>query len=141
MTRSETAKLLSQIKIAYPTAYKDNDDAIKAETAKMWYRSFLDVPYPIMEHAFNSFLMVSKYPPTVAEMMAELKRIYFQAADSALVQQLLGNEERAKQCWIIMDYTAKYADDTQVRLGISCLQRTLDCEEICTNKLQHQQID
>ena len=71
MDKGEAAKLLSLIKLSYPTAYRDIDRETANATVNMWQMSFPDVPYPIMEQAFNHFRMVSKFPPTVAEMVEE----------------------------------------------------------------------
>ena len=85
MNKQEAIRLLALIKVAYPTAYKDMDQASKQATVNMWHMSFSDVPYPIMEQAFNHFRMVSKFPPTVAEMVEELKGIYYAIAADNLV--------------------------------------------------------
>ena len=114
MNKTEATKLLALIKIAYPTAYRDMDDASKKATVNMWQMSFPDVPYPIMEQAFNHFRMVSKFPPTVAEMVEELKGIYLQATEGALIQRALDNEEGVRQYRAIMQYTARYKDDSHL---------------------------
>ena len=111
MNKQEAVKLLALIKIAYPTAYRDMDDASKKATVNMWHMSFPEVPYPIMEQAFNHFRMVSKFPPTVAEMVEELRSIYFKAVEGALVHKSLGNEEMVNQFREIMAYTSQYKDD------------------------------
>ena len=111
MNKQEATKLLALIKIAYPTAYRDMDDASKKATVNMWQMSFPEVPYAIMEQAFNRFRMTSKYPPTVAEMVDELRRIYFQATENALVCKGLGDYDRAKRYWAIMDFTARYKNN------------------------------
>ena len=108
MNKQEAVKLLALIKVAYPTAYRDMDDASKKATVSMWQMSFPDTPYPIMEQAFNHFRMVSKFPPTVAEMVEELKRIYYEATEGALVQKALGNQELVDQYRLVMAYTARY---------------------------------
>lgn len=115
MNKQEAVKLLALIKIAYPTAYRDMDDASKKATVNMWHMSFPEVPYPIMEQAFNHFRMVSKFPPTVAEMVEELRSIYFKAVEGALVHKSFGNEEMVNQFREIMAYTSRYKDDD--RLG------------------------
>lgn len=115
MNKQEAIKLLAMIKVAYPTAYRDMDEQSKQATVNMWQMSFPDVPYPIMEQAFNHFRMVSKFPPTVAEMVEELKNIYFQATECALIQKSLGNEDGVIRYRAIMGYTERYKDDT--RLG------------------------
>lgn len=127
MNKQEATKLLALIKIAYPTAYRDMDDASKKVTVNMWQMSFPDVPYPIMEQAFNHFRMTSKFPPTVAEMVEELKAIHFQATECALIQKGLGNEEGVRQYRAIMGYTARYKDDTHLGgLNINSLQGLLN---------------
>lgn len=123
MNKTEATKLLALIKIAYPTAYRDMDDASKRATVMMWQMSFPDVPYPIMEQAFNHYRMVSKFPPTVAEMVEELKNIHFQATECALIQQSLGNDEGVKQYRAIMQFTSRYKDDSHLGgLNIQTLQ-------------------
>ncbi len=111
MNKQEAVKLLALIKIAYPTAYRDMDEASKKATVSMWQMSFPDVPYPIMEQAFNHFRMISKFPPTVAEMVEELRFIYHQATENALACKSLGDHERAKRYWAIMDCTARYKNN------------------------------
>lgn len=114
MNKQEAVKLLAIIKVAYPTAYRDMDDASKKATVNMWQMSFPDVPYPIMEQAFNHFRMVSKFPPTVAEMVEELKNIHNEATECALVNKTLGNEEAVRQYRMVMDITARYKDSSNL---------------------------
>ena len=123
MNKPEATRLLALIKVAYPTAYRDMDDASKKATVNMWQMSFPEVPYPIMEQAFNHFRMVSKFPPTVAEMVEELKQIYFQATEGALIQKALGNQEAVDQYKLVMAYTVRYKDtDNLGGLNIGSLQ-------------------
>lgn len=122
MNKQEATKLLALIKIAYPTAYRDMDEASKKATVNMWYMSFPDMPYPIMEQAFNHFRMVSKFPPTVAEMVEELRNIYNQAVEGALLQKSLGNQELVDKYRLVMAYTARYKDtDNLGGLNISTI--------------------
>ena len=118
MNKQEAIKLLALIKVAYPTAYKDMDNASKQATVNMWAGSFPDVPYPIMEQAFNHFRMHSKYPPTVAEMAEELKGIYYHATECAMVQKSIGNMEEAKRYFAIMDYTLPYKNNDYLGLQL-----------------------
>ena len=90
MNKQEATQLLALIKVAYPTAYRDMDEASKKATVNMWAMSFPDVPYPIMEQALNHFRMVSKYPPTVAEMVEELMHLHYRATEGALLAKTLG---------------------------------------------------
>lgn len=123
MNKPEAIRLLALIKVAYPTAYKDMDQASKQATVNMWQMSFPEVPYPIMEQAFNHFRMVSKFPPTVAEMVEELKQIHFYATECALVHKGLGNEDGMRHYRAIMDCTARYKDSANLGYGsLSSLQ-------------------
>lgn len=110
MNKQEATKLLALIKIAYPTAYRDMDEASKKATVNMWQMSFADMPYPIMEQAFSHFRMVSKFPPTVAEMVEELKKIHHQATEGALISKSMGNQEMVNQYRLVMEYTKRYCD-------------------------------
>ena len=110
MNKQEAAKLLSLIKLSYPTAYRDIDKETANATVNMWMMSFPEVPYGIMEQAFNHFRMVSKFPPTVAEMVEELKHIHYQALEQANIHQMLGNQEMMKQCMLVMRFTGQYKD-------------------------------
>ena len=110
MNKMDAAKLLELITLSYPNAYRGMDDDWKKATINMWQMSFPDMPYPIMEQAFNHFRMVSKFPPTVAEMVEELKKIYFQAMEGALVHKGLGNQEAVEQYRLVMAYTARFKD-------------------------------
>ena len=126
MNKQEAVKLLALIKVAYPTAYRDMDEASKLATVNMWAMSFPDVPYPIMEQALNHHRMVSKFPPTVAEMVAELKSIYLEAMEQALIFHAIGDEEAVKKYEAIMAYTRKYKNDEHIRgLQMASLQKML----------------
>lgn len=116
--------LLELITLSYPAAYRGMADDWKKATINMWYMSFPDVPYPIMEQAFNHFRMVSKFPPTVAEMVQELKGIYLEATECALVSKSLGDEDRVMRYREIMAYTERYKDDSRLGgLNINTLPR------------------
>ena len=125
MNKQEATQLLALIKVAYPTAYRDMDAATKKATVNMWAMSFPDVPFPIMEQALNHFRMTSKFPPTVAEMVEELKEIHNQATECALIHKNMGNEELVKQFRAIMDYTYRYKDSSNFGLQLGNLTKLL----------------
>ena len=110
MNKQEAIQLLALIKVAYPTAYRDMDEASKKATVNMWAMSFPDVPYPIMEQALNHFRMVSKYPPTVAEMVEELMHLHYRATEGALLAKTLGKQDLVEQYRMVMSYTERYKD-------------------------------
>lgn len=118
MTREESIKLLALIKVAYPTAYKDMDRETKLATVNMWQMSFPTVPYVIMEMAFNRFRLNSKYPPTVAEMIEELRNCYYNAVLNANVAQGMGDSDTYRRCLFVMDHTSRFrVSDVSVNYG------------------------
>ncbi len=111
MNDQEAAKLLSLVKLSYPTAYRDTDRQSAAATVKMWASSFAGVPYPVAERAFDRFRMRSKFPPTVACLAAELKKMYFEAENAAFAHRALGNEENVRKFWALMACTENFAKE------------------------------
>ena len=107
MTRDESIKLLAIIKVAYPTAYRDMDKESKIATVNMWQVSFSDVPYILMEMAFNNYRLKNKFAPTVAEMAEELKHIYCAALEDVF-SPLVSAGVREKANWITA-HTEKFA--------------------------------
>ena len=114
MNREESIKLLALIKVAYPTAYKDMDNASKQATVNMWQTTFPTVPFTIMEMAFNRFRMVSKFPPTVAEMCEELKHLHWKAIEDSMVDVSLGRKENLQVYEWIMEHTSQYRNDKYI---------------------------
>lgn len=112
MTRQDAAKLLALIKLSFPTAYRDIDKDTANATIAMWQQTFCDLPYPIMEQAYDRYRMTHKYPPTVAEMVEELRHIYYDALQCAMVQKYVGNQNVINQCKFVMEYTKPYATST-----------------------------
>lgn len=110
MNKQEATQLLALIKLSYPTAYRDMDDVSKRATVNMWASSFPDVPYQLMEQAFSHYRMTSKFPPTVAEMVDELKTIHSIAMERALLCRTVDNEEGVRQYQAIMQVTHRYKD-------------------------------
>lgn len=125
MNKQEATQLLALIKVAYPTAYRDLDAATKKATVNMWAMSFPDVPYPIMEQALAHFRMTSKFPPTVAEMVEELKEMHNQATEMALIHKTMGNDDLVKKFKAIMDYTYRYKDSSNFGLQLGSLTKLL----------------
>ena len=121
MNKQEAIQLLALIKVAYPTAYRDMDQASKVATVNMWEGSFPDVPYPIMEQAFNRFRMASKFPPTVADIVDELKNIHFRATECALISRTMGDDDAVMRYKAIMDCTARYKNNEHLGLQLSSI--------------------
>ena len=129
MNREESIKLLALIKVAYPTAYKDMDNASKQATVNMWHSTFQAVPYPIMEMAFNHFRLQSKFPPTVAEIAEELKTLYYEAMQGAMIAKNFGTKEDMMSCQRIMQYTEVYKSGEYLQQPINHAIGMLGSEE------------
>lgn len=112
MTREDTIKFLALIKVAYPTAFKDMDNDSKYATINMWQNTFPDVPFFIMELAFDHFRKVSKFPPTVAEIHEELRSLYYTALMDASVAKSYGDDNKLKKSMYIMSATHKFSRNT-----------------------------
>lgn len=126
MNREESIKLLALIKVAYPTAYKDMDNASKQATVNMWQTTFPKVPYPIMEMAFNRYRMSSKFPPTVAEMCDELKHLHWQAVEEAMRDTAFGRTDSFATYDWIMEHTETYKNGSYLELPIREGVKTLE---------------
>jgi hypothetical protein len=122
MTKKDAARLLELIQLAFPEYGKGTDDAWKLATINMWQMSFPDVPYPIMEQAFNRFRMHSKFAPKVAEIVEELKQIYLHATECALIHRTLGNDDEVRRYKAIMDCTLRYKNNEHLGLQLGSLQ-------------------
>lgn len=110
MNKTEAAKLLALIKVAYPSTYRDMDEKTKIATVNMWQSTFANVPYAIMEMAFDHFRRVSKFAPTIADIYDELKGLHYRALEEAATTD---DKEVKKIANKIMQHTNqfKYGDD------------------------------
>ena len=108
MTIEESKKFMALIKVAYPTSYKDVDRDFAIATIKMWQTTFPTVPFPIMEMAFDHFRKKSKFPPTVADICAELKSLYHTAIEDVLTSD---NKQIQSVGQYIMEHTKAFTED------------------------------
>ncbi len=108
MNRQETLKFLALVKVAYPSAYRDADRETLLATVNMWQSTFADLPYPIMETAFDSFRRRSKFPPTVAEIYDELSRIHSAAWSDLNEAAMLEDEDKFQKAACLMEITEQY---------------------------------
>lgn len=108
MDNYEAMQLLAMIKLAYPSSYKDLDARGAKATANMWENSFRDVPYQIMEQAFNSLRMKLKFPPTVAEMAEEIRVLHYEAARQGDMMRQIGNQEAARRYYALSDSISRF---------------------------------
>ena len=119
MNREESIKLLAIIKVAYPSSYKDMDKTSAEATVNMWCTSFPDVPYVIMEMAFNNFRMNSKFPPTVADMCDELRNIYWVALGDRL--DPYKSKDKTVRCEYILAHTERFKSQQRVNINYNSI--------------------
>lgn len=107
MTQEETIKLLALVKVAYPNSYKDIDKDTQLATVNMWHRAFVDTPLGIVEMALENFIKVSKFPPTIADIIERLRAMNSEATLYMLVP---GMEKEREVYRYIMNATAPYSE-------------------------------
>lgn len=106
MTQAESIKLLALIKLAYPNSYKDIDRDTQLATVNMWQRAFADTPLGIVEMALDSFVKVSKFPPTIADI---IERLRVMNGEATLYMLSLGEGKEREAYRFIMNATAQYS--------------------------------
>lgn len=116
MTLEESIKLLALIKVAYPNSYKDIDKDTQLATVNMWHRAFKDTQFPIIQMALDHFIKGSKFPPTIADIIEELKGVYYEAWQNVVA---LPDSERRELNKRIMAQTVQYTerDDRIIQYG------------------------
>lgn len=105
MNKTEAAKLLAMIMVAYPSTYKDKDEKFQKATVNMWQSTFPNIPFDIMTMAFDHFRRVSKFAPTVADMYEELKGLYYMALEEVMTSDDDEVKEASKR---ILSFTNQF---------------------------------
>jgi hypothetical protein len=127
MTKHEARVLLMEIGISYPTAHRGLSTKEADMTERLWYTKFWDVPLAIMELALNRHLELSKFPPTIAEMIEALRYLHNQAKEAAYLQHFMGRHDDAKRFEQVAQCTARFADTKNLGcLDINLLPERLD---------------
>ena len=105
MTQAESIKLLALIKLAYPNSYKDIDKDTQLATVNLWHQTFADTPLGIVEMALEHFVKKSKFPPTIADIIEELRLMN---GEATMYMLSVGVGEKREAYKYIMDATAQY---------------------------------
>lgn len=122
MNKEEATKFLAIIKVAYPSTYKDIGKDMAIATVNMWQRTFANVPYVIMEMAFDHFRKVSQFAPTPADMITELKDLYYTAVSEALTSD---SEEKLKLSEYIIKHTSSFRETPKMEINYAALNKKL----------------
>ena len=75
MTKAETSKIMAILRVAYPGYYRDTSDADAKAAINLWHTMLGNHPYNLVEAAIYSCIAASKWPPTVAEVNAEITQL------------------------------------------------------------------
>lgn len=108
MNTTEAAKLLALIKLAYPTAYKGYTEADAQATAIMWQQAFPHLQYRVAEIALRRHIKSSKFAPTVADIVEQLKAVHNFATDRAAVCYALRQADKGSQYDALAAATEEY---------------------------------
>ena len=79
MTREDTIKVLSILRVAYPNFYKGLSKQEANAVIDMWAMQFIDIPCDIVCIAINKLISTNKFPPSIAEVKCKLKSMYAEA--------------------------------------------------------------
>jgi len=74
MTKQETMKILSVLKVAYPHSYQKQSKEEAVMMVQLWTEMFAEIPYRDVDRAVRSFIATdqSGYAPTIGQINAEL---------------------------------------------------------------------
>lgn len=74
MDKKETAQVLTILKVAFPTMYKDFkgdfDDVII-----VWNEALSDYPLEVVKLAVNHIISTSKFPPVIADVVERINKV------------------------------------------------------------------
>lgn len=93
MTQDETVQILSVLKAAYPNSYKGMTRQEAYGTISVWATQFAQIPVQIVLIAVNKLISTSTYPPTISEVKAKLKDLYYEATIELTTKKLLNPKD------------------------------------------------
>jgi hypothetical protein len=73
LTIEETIKILSVIRVAYPSQQNKTDEEEAEHRIKLWHEQFKNVPYELVNAALDIHIKLNKYPPVISELLEHLK--------------------------------------------------------------------
>ena len=74
MLRAEVAEILEKLRIAYPRFYSNMSKSEMSKTIDLYLENFEGVDYEALETAVKQIIKTSNYPPSIAEIMAEMRK-------------------------------------------------------------------
>lgn len=100
LTKKDVFDMVGFIKANYSYAYKDvNDDLLKI-MMRTWFNSLSKYSKEVVEVAFMKAIEVCKMPPTLADIIQNIKRIENanEPTDTELWQELVDYVDKANDC-------------------------------------------
>lgn len=75
LTYSETIKILSLIKVAYPRFYLNITKSDAEATANLWASMFMGDDFEVIKIATQSLIATFQYPPTIADIKNQVYKL------------------------------------------------------------------
>lgn len=116
MNLKETLKIVTAIKLAYRHSFKDMDEKELDSMVKIWQAAFSDIPYVVVGSCLEKFLLISKYPPTIAELREGITEALYPTVSKT-----------AEEAWGEVIHAVR-------RLGIYHVQEAMDSFDEVTKK-------
>lgn len=74
MDKRETAQVLTILKVAFPTMYKDFNGDFN-DVILVWNEALKEYPLELVKLAVNHIITTSKFPPVISDVVERIKKI------------------------------------------------------------------
>lgn len=105
MTKEDTAKILTVLRLAYPNFYKGLTQPETQAVISLWHSQLGHMPYDIVSMAISKIIATNTFPPAIAEVKDKIKYMYTEAVVgllddniSAEKKETLRRIERSCRC-------------------------------------------
>jgi len=71
MQKQDIKQLMTVLKVAYPSHYRDMTEEEMRQTASLWYEMFAEYEVILVVKALNNYIKANKYPPTIAGLQEQ----------------------------------------------------------------------
>lgn len=68
MDKTETLKIMTVIKTAYPKYYTDSETSNLQAAVRLWNSMFKETDYSVVATAVKAYIATNKFPPTIADI-------------------------------------------------------------------------
>ena len=102
MTKNEVAEALAILRVAYPHAYKADDDI--ELIIGVWERAFIDEEAGVVAIAIENIIKTSEYPPSIAMVKNHIERL----------KQYATNSDTPAELWEKLVYACSHSSESGV---------------------------